>query len=276
MNKLLMHKNRVVAEISMSRNSQNINSVTVRNEALFPIVDDSEINSMRRWLLNRQSAINRPDILPLTRFYGEREYISENLCSLSDCYWMKDKDSEDTWEDISPYNADLEEDAVFLTVIKPGDFECFTPNSPNLTLSKRAPLFWHYHEETEELGLLNTDAQKDMDFYKESIAAGVDILKPRVYTIVSGYICTFIPVETSEEIERIPLGQLYLSVHDPEKSKRENLEYCCDYYNIPKWKEFIDKVLVFNKQTKKHSIDLLDIGVLRDTQTLEYIGMDRI
>lgn len=276
MTKQLMHQNKVVAEISMSKTTKNISHVDVKNADLFPVVDDSDINSIRRWLLNRSSIINRKDILPLVRFYGEREYISENLCSLYDCYWLKDKDSPDSWEDISPFHQDLEEDSIFLSVIKPDDFEYFTPNSPNLTIAGKDPVFWYYNEDSGELGQLNLNAQRDMDFYKESLSVGVDILKPRTYLILSGYICTFTPVETSEEIERIPLGQLYLSVMDPEKSKKQNLEYCCEYYDIPNWESFIDDVLKFNRQTKTHEIDLLDIGVLRDAHSLKYIGMDRI
>ena len=274
--KLLMHKDTVVAEISISKNNLNVNAVTVKNPDLFPYANDTDINSIRRWILNRKTAINRKDILPLIRFYGEQQYTSDNLCSLLDCYWLKDKDSPLTWNQISPYQqTTFENDSIFLSIIQPNDFEKFIPNSPNLTLSKKQPLFWHILEDTKERGLLNFDAQIDMNLWKCAQKLHLDIVKERIYLIIAGYICTFTVATTNEDIEKIPFHQLYLSVLDATKSKSENLKECCKYYNIPNWQNFLNQIIEFNKHSDM-PIDIMDIGVLRNTKTLEYIGFDKI
>lgn len=277
MEKQLMHKNTVVADISLSKNNRNVNAVKVREAALFPYAGDTDVNNMRRWLLNRKTVTNRADIAPLTRFYGEEHYISENLSSLTDCYWIRDKNDKATWEEISPYHiTDFETDSIFLSIIKPNDFDGFSENSPNLTIAKPLPLFWYMTDDTKERGLLNFEAQKDMDIWKEAKALGINIIKERRYLILAGHICTFVKTSTSEEIEKIPLGQLYLSTQDTSLSKKENLEKCCIHYQIPGWEDFIREILLFNRQTKTEQIDLLDVGVLRDTETLRYIGIDKI
>lgn len=274
--KLFMHKNTIVAQLSISASNTNVNNVTVIDKTLFPYTCDSDINSMRRWLLNRKTAINRKDILPLTRFYGESYFVSENLSSLYDCYWIKEKNDETTWEEISPYQiTDFENDSIFLAILNPYQFEKFEQNSPNLTLSQKQPIFWYLSEEKDVRGFLNLDAQLDMNLWKHAKELNLDIVKERTYRIVCSRICTFSESMTNENIEKIPFHQLFLSTYDKSKSKKENLVACCTHYNIPNWKHFMNQVIQFNQDTTT-PIDIMDIGVLRDANTLTYIGFDKV
>ena len=274
MKKTLMHKNVPVANFTLTKGG-NLSGVTVLNEALFPAVNDTEVNALRRFLITRKTTTNRDDLAPIVGFYGAENFTTNSYRSMLDCYWIKDTDSNDKWENISAFRiTDLDEDGVFLSLAKPKDFEEFTFDSPNLTLCGKSKVFWYKKDNV--LGMINADSQADMQMKKIANANNIDIFKEREYLILSGNIYTFTKTETSEDIERIPFDQLYLSTEDPNKSRSENLKYCCMHYEIPGWKAFVQKIVAFNKIAPDKKIELLDIGVLRNTETLEYLGFDKI
>lgn len=274
MEQLLMHKNTEVALINVVRGS--INDVSVLNKDLFPYAGDSELNSMRRWLISRQSVTNRKDIMPFARFYGSETFASKSLVSLSDCYWIKDKKEDTKWEDISPYKInDFSKDDIFMMVQKPNIIKKGEADSPNLTIPGTDPLYWYTNEKNER-GLINFNAQKDMNIWKDAKKYNSKIIKPRIYTIIASHICTFVKTVTSEDVERVPFGQLYLSTQKRELSKEENLKRCCEHYKIPNWQEFINGIIEINHASEHADIDLLDVFVLRKTDTLQYIGFDLI
>lgn len=273
MKKLLMHKDTIVATFNLSKNNR-ISSVQVENEALFPAIGDSEINSIRRWIIARKTALNRQDLAPIIGFYGTSHFVSHSLRSLTDCYWVKDSNANATWEEISAYHMDdLEDDSIFLAVNKPKDFESFENDSPNLTIAGKNQVFWYRNE---DLGLLNTDAQTDMNIYKIARENNISIFSPRKYIVLAGNIYTFKKSNTSELVERIPFDQLYFSVEDYQLSKSENFKRCCEIYKIPDWKNYICNVIKFNKIHPQKKIDLLDLGVLRNAETLEYQKFDEL
>lgn len=273
MKKLLMHKNDKVAEFIFSQ-SGNIGSVKVINKELFPYSSESEDNSLKRFLLLRKTACNRPDLAPIAGFYGNELLYPQNYTSLFDCYWIKENTSNEVWEDVSLFSYnDFSNDGVYLSIVNPRKFVNFQKNSPNLTLPTSQPLYWYNYE--GELGLINADAQFDMINMKIAKQNQISILADRKYVIISGRIYTFKKTETSEQIERIPFDQLYLNQENPNKSATENLKECCEKLNIPGWDVYIKQLLQLNKLLNK-KIELSDLGVLRNTQNLKYIGFDKL
>lgn len=268
-----MHKDITVATFTISDNNR-ISNVKVMDQDRFPNIGDTEINALRRWLIGRKTALNRIDVAPVASFYGTSNYMSDNLRSLNDNYWIKDVDSDKTWEDISPEKIDLTEDGVYLSIVKPKDFEGFTPNSPNLTLPGKVPIFWH--KMGDRLGLINANAQSDMGLYKKAVSNNFSIFGERTYILLAGNIYTFVDKTLPENVERIPFDQLFFSIEDKTRSKSENFKACCEHYNIKNWREFIRELLAFNNTSSDTKIDLLDIKVLRNTDTLEILGFDKI
>lgn len=271
MKKELMHKNTVVAEINET--DFQISSVVVLNEELFPKSGDEDpINNYRRWKITRQTNPCRKDIQPYVGFYGHDNFISDSLRSLNDCYWLRKKGDSTTFEQISAFNiADLSEDGIFLSLVRPNDFEEFTKDSPNLCIPGNKPVFWYQNE--NQIGLINRNAQADMFLYKTAKEHNLDIVTPRNYLIIYNVIYTFKPIYTSPDIERIPFEQLYNTTKDSNLSNGANIQKCCEYYQIKDWKNFISKMIQLNKLIQ---INLSELYVLRNANTLEYLGFDNI
>lgn len=274
MKKILMHKDTPVCSFILSV-SGKIGNVKVINNDLFPWSGQSETSCLKRWMLLRKTSPNRHDLAQIAGFYGPIIKNTDNLCSLFDCYWVKDEEDHYSWDDISPFNCnDFTQDGLYLSVVKPRKFVKFTENSPNLTIPGVQPLFWHI--EDGYTGLINSDAQLDMSLYKLAQKEGIDIFKKRKYIIISNIIYTFKKTETSPQIERIPFDQLFLETEDRNFSMTENLKRCCLKNEIPDWEDFIRKLIQFNKLSEDKKIELSDIGVLRDSDSLKYIGFDKL
>lgn len=274
MKKILMHKDTPVCQFILSA-SGKVGNVKVLDNDLFPWSGQSEANCLSRWMLLRKTSPNRKDLAQIASFYGPIIKNTDNLCSLFDCYWIKDEGGKLTWDDISPFNInDFTQDGLYLAVVKPTKFRSFTENSPNLTIPGQNQLFWHI--ENGYTGLINSDAQLDMNRYKHALAEGLTIFKPREYIIISSVIYTFVKTQTSPEVERIPFDQLFHEAEDKNFSMTENLKRCCKINNIPGWEDFIRQLILFNKSSQDDKIELSDIGVLRNSETLEYIGFDKL
>ena len=52
----------------------------------------------------------------------------------------------------------------------------------------------------------------------------------------------------------------------------ENLAHCCEYYEIPEWKEFFTNMSKFDEAVGNTERELSDVYVLRDSNTLKIIG----
>lgn len=279
MKKILMHKNTPVASFASGKTGKkNVNQVEVLEKDLFPYTTEDATVSFRRWLLFRRTSPSRKDLQPIVSFYGDDDFYSENLASLFDTYWVKDADSPLTFEDISLYRqTGLKKDSVYASFATPSEFKKFLSDSPNLTIPSKKPIFWF--ELDGQRGIINADAHLDVSLTKSAADLGLDLFHPRKYLIDSNMIYSFRQVSTSEEVEKIPFDQLYTSLLNEENkddSVTKHLIRCCEHYQIPDWKNYIRQVIRFNEQNPDNKIFPQDIGVLRNTETLEYIGFDKL
>jgi hypothetical protein len=189
---------------------------------------------------------------------------------------MKEQGSELSWKDVSPYNSwDEESDCYFGIISDPENTYKVDNVSPNLTIPGPEHKFWYRVD--GQLGYINESAQKDMFLYKKALEHGCDdVVSPRQYLILEGKIYTFAPVETSEEIERVPFDVLYDGIEDKNKSKMENLRATCEHFKLNNWKQFFGNVTKLDEILNNKERELSDIGVLRNANTLEVVGFDKI
>lgn len=277
---VVMHKNDEVCNITLDNRGYVSSVDSVENESLLPcVVSDNKEDlkfGIQKWLLTRMVGRSRSDYSPLRNFYGDDFFVSTYRISLGDCYWMKGKDSDTTWEDIDPFKHwDEQDDCYFGIISDPENTYKIDNLSPNLTIPGAEHKFWYRVD--GQLGYINESSQKDMTFYKKAIENGCEqIVAPRKYIILSGKIYTFSPVKTSEDVERIPFDVLYDGLEDKNKSKMENLRATCEHYGLTNWKKFFSMITKLDNILDNKERELSDIGVLRDTSTLEIIGFDQI
>lgn len=274
MQKILMHKNDKVASFKCRSNGLYDKLTEVYQEDLLPD-RTREINiALQRWLLLRSPSGLRKNFAALKEFYGQENFVSDNMRSLFDCYWIKDAEDKKTeWGNINPWTTwDCSSDSIFMSLYKPFDFEGFDESSPNLTIPGELPLLWY--EFDESIGLINENAQKDMKEYKIAKENNISILQEREYKILSGRVFTFKKSPVSENIERVSFDTLYNMVEDSSKSKAQNIQACCEHFGIPDWKNYFSELIEFDKACGYNKRELFDIGVLRDSNTFEYISLD--
>lgn len=277
---VIMHKNDEVCTITLDSRGYVVSVDSVENETLLPcVISDNKEElkfGIQKWLLTRMVGRSRADYSPLRTFYGDEYFVSNHRISLSDCYWMKDKESEMAWDEINPYKHWSEDDDCYFGIISDPENTYKVDNmSPNLTISGPEHKFWYRVD--GQLGYINEFSQKDMTFYKKAVENGFEsIVSPRQYIILSGKIYTFTPVETNEEVERVSFDVLYDGLEDKSKSKMENLRATCEYYGLDNWKSFFSMITKLDNLNNNKERELSDLGVLRDANSLKVIGFDKI
>lgn len=274
---ILMHKNNKVAECKFDQRGYLKGVSKVFDEHLLPLNvnlnDDktAKIN-MQRWILDRGLSASRRDIAPLREFYGSEAFLTDTGLSLFDCYWFANNDFRD-WDKVNPYeNWNCKTDSFYLMLAHPDALRAINLNSPNLTIPGRSQRIWY--KSGNDLYMLYGDAQKEMSAYKKSKEN--DAVAKRSYVILAGKIYATTAAETDLSFERISFEELYSSVEDPNKSKMENLITCCNKYDLPNWKDFFGKMNEFDELVGNESRELSDIGVLRDTETLEFVSFCKL
>lgn len=276
MNKTIMHKDDEVAIFSCSSNGSYKSLVEVIREDLLPDRTREYDTATKRWLLTRKPSSRISEFSEIKRFYGPEFFTSKNYRSMNDCYWIRgDENEEETWQDVNPFLTwDPTFDSLFMMTYKPADFDGIDESSPNLTLTGSLPLFWY--EIDGKLVLINERAQSDMMYYKEALKRGFNFVEKREYKIIAGRVFSFRNTAVSEDVERISFDLYYNMMEDKNLSKSENIANCCNNLGIANWKEFISEMIELDKVCGRSGRDLCDIGVLRNANTLECIGFDKL
>lgn len=264
-----------VADFTYSKDSYFQELKEIYNEALLPDRTKEYNLALRRWLLLRRRSSQIKEFSQVRNFYGQSYFKSKNLRSMYDCYWIKDEDDTNvTWDSINPHaNWDPSFDSVFMLLYKPQEFDCYDESSPNLTIPGIEPLMWY---DLDGLGLINQDSQQDMEAYRLSVKENIASVAKREYKIIAGRVFSFKKTKVSSEVERIPFDAYYNAVKDDSLSKIENIRKCCDINGINNWEIFMQDVIRYSKLIPQKTIELSDIGVLRNTKTLECIGFDSL
>ena len=281
MNKDIMHKDKKVVTADIDKRGFIEKNFTIHDVSLLPCsYSESEEDirvGLQRWMLSRMLGRTRMDIAPIKSFYGPDIFNSKNMVSLFDSYWIRNNEDE-TWDNVSPYreeNWDPEEDCYFELLNDPENTFDVDNKSPNLTIPGVEHRFWYVYK--GKIGLITENSQSDMKIYKKAKELGLlDYVAEREYIIRRGTIYSFHPTGTDENIERIPFDVLYDSVADENLKKIENLSNCCEKYGVKDWRGFFSAVMKIDKESEEGERNLCEIGVLRNSDTLEVIGFEKI
>lgn len=272
----LMHKDKKVAECRFDSRGYLKKIGKVFDAKHLPVCVDPEKETfmldMQRWVLSRNLAASRRDIAPLREFYGTEAFQTKLGLSLFDGYWFATKEAND-WDACNAYdNWDCKKDSVFLMFAYPEELRIISTDSPNLTIPGRAHKLWY--KEEDGFYLLHGDAQKEMARFK--LAEGCPYVARRSYQVVAGQIYAAMKSETGKNVERIPLEDYYNACHDPSKTKFKNLETCCETFGLKGWRDFITQMSAFDDKISNTTRELCDVGVLRDPDSLEFIGFAKL
>lgn len=270
-----MHKHQRVAECKFDNRGFLKEVTRVEQEKFLPPgtrIDGMNLKySLQNWLLFRSLSANRKEIASLREFYGTMAFYSSNGISLFDTYWFSET-GEDEWDRVNAFeNWDCKKDSFYLMQTHPQKVTQIHRDSPNLTVPGCAPRIWY--KQDGQFCLLSEDA-KEMNAYK----AGADYghLMKRSYVLLGEKIYVKQDAQTSPKIECLSFDGYFKEQMDPSLSKGKNLSRCCNYFEIPGWKDFLSSMLECDKKQGNQERELHDIGVLRDADTLEIIGFSKL
>lgn len=266
----LMHKNNKVASCYFGKGQTLTQIYSVYDEKLLPVVAQKDtLLNLQKWINGRFTAKSRSDFSAYRDFYS---FDAKNLSSVMDGYWIKEEKS-DSWDEVNPFKSfENITDEIENIVFSPDKVKNAVLNwdSPNLTIPFETESY--VLKENGKFYLLQGAPKRQMDQYKRAVEHDIP-LAPREYVLYKEQLFTKVELSISEEVEYIPFEEYFLAY---EKQKDighfANILGCCEFYKIPGYKTFLENVAHFTEVTGNRDWKLSDIGVLRNSDTLEILG----
>lgn len=277
----LMHKDKPVVIMQINNNNQVEEIIEVINKDLLPpsvsTEDDRDLRiELTRWLKGRVFSPGRLDIMEIQSFLSKDSLSLAGKVSLFDCYWLSSNNSE-TWENINPYkNWDFSKDPISLLNLKPEYFNKRSKiDSPNLAIpGKEIKLF--YRNKKGDLFLLSQNVIKEMSFYKRN--KDNPVVAKRKYIALAGKLFSARKMIANENIEAFPLSDLLIRTEGFGNKGLEETLHCLASFGIgrPKVMDFIKNMVLADERIGNEDREPDSIYVLRDSETLKFIGLAEI
>lgn len=282
MNYYLMHKDIPVALLQIYENAAYIEDYKVLEKELMPLCIENVV-SFNQWWKDRCISSDRSDlkeILQKNNVLFREVFLLKNLAlNLSDCYWVKPTSMDVSFKDVNLYENDF--DNLNIERLDTSTMQ-FNPNSSTIGQMTK---YWHIKNGKRILTKTPGDKlyairQCINEEFGTFLHKSLNVFKAVKYTLnyekqkVVGVSC---PTFTSIDVEFVPLCQII----------RHGLLYGGDIGKIKKHiydtiENFgIDREISLKFFSYLHLTDFLisntdrhlnNYGLLRDTNTLKYIG----
>lgn len=275
----LQHKNVKVAFITVGCDEIKTVKVNPDTERYLPVGVKNE-SELKAWLLRRCLPDNREF---LKEDLGEKKklrYMLEHLSmSMTDCYWLNPCGSNMSWSSVSPFRNKFKEPFVLniCPVVEEGNY------TPNSTVGGSLRKKWIHEGGENPILVKGNHGEGSLQARSEVFATSVHE-KQGFENYVEYWLCD-IPCDgesvvasicasfTSEQYEFVPAYDFLMSL-----GKKPN---CQSYYQffvsgckhvgvdvVP----FLDYMFMTDFIISNYDRHLNNFGLLRDTETLEYIG----
>lgn len=274
----LMHRNTHVCTIQLNNNNQVESIVELINKNLLPpsvsMESDRDLRiELTRWLKGRIYSPGRLDIMEIQSFLNKDSLSLVGRTSFYDSYWLSQK-TDEKWEDVNPYKLwDFNKDPITLLNLKPEYFKRDSKiDSPNLSVPG-IEIRMFYKNNQGDLFVLSQNIIKEMAFYKKN--KNNPIVAKRKYIALSGKLFTARKMFTTEIIEAFPLSELLIKTEGFGVKGLESTLHCMASFGIgrPKAMEFLKNMISADENIGNEDRDADSIYLLRDINTLEFIGM---
>ena len=287
---LLMHKNIEVLEIQKESNIDcfKINSIINAEHLPVNMLGKNKCNSyeLNRFLEHRVIPKSRPNIEKIKECYqANSSYelaLQSYMVSIADHYWLcpEDKKQDLNWEKVNFYDNDFSSDLLFVSLYKSSLDESARANkTPNTSNNGSLPQMWT--KKDSDLFLIKTGQRPSYQQpYNEAVIS--DMMKimnmPGVTYDLSHITTADVSIcqsFTNSRIEFIPAWQF------DAKQKLNNESYY-EYYLKKVTECGIDQERARKQLEQMIMLDFIcvnedrhwgNFGVLRDSDTLEYIGL---
>ena len=287
MNRILMNKNRPVVELELDEDTAAIVKVRKNYETDFlPVGIDVKTGvpnkkELNEWWLGRSIPENRLGIRgaleQLGVQYSEQLLLRCYGLSLSDQYWMKPVGSELQWGAINFFENDFSDDVGNILFGQPAsqDIDLMSPcNTSDGWLKKKwkiienkrclikagsNPFMQEPINEVFGTRLHQRLCGNNYVSYRVLLEAGIP------YSVCENFIDTDTELVNAVSINRSMKKRSRFSSH-------EHFINACDKLGIPGMSAFVDYMLVFDYLMANTDRHFGNFGVIRNVETLEWIG----
>lgn len=246
--------------------------------------------NLNKFLDHRVIPKERPNISAIKDYFDSDSSLELSLrsymLSVSDHYWIKPADSKVTWADVNFYDNSFEDDSIFissLTTLKKqiGDrtlisFHSHTPNTSN---NGTLPQMWLHTDESPVLYKTGNQPFMQEPFNEAVVSDLLDVLgfNHVLYRLgtFGGSVVSACDAFTTASIEFIPAWQL-------EKSRTNHLNGLDNYLEFLRQngcavtdeiRKQLEEMIIIDYLTMNDDRHWGNFGILRNSETLEFIGL---
>lgn len=287
----LMHKNIKVAEVTLSKATGQIMKMDcLYHEEHLPMglqkLSDFEydITTLNDWWRNRGIPASREGLgsLLLESGIGSRTLLLEKSwgLNLTDHYWVRPKNSEASWEEknffVNPFSKDVGQLLFENNEGKEiGTWDLFSPDN---TTDGVLPKQWRIVDGKRCLFKAGNFPYKQQPLNEE---AGSAILKalgipyvPYTTIKIDGEVYSVCETFSDESIEFVPAYRIgFPFAMNRNEGNFDYLLRKCAENNIPKARDDLEKMLVFDYLMANTDRHVNNFGFMRHSETLEWLGL---
>lgn len=285
---ILMHKKISVAELELDDTSCVIISVnkvmapehlpvgiTMKNNAVDKV-------ALTRWWRRRAIPANRDGLcdaldeldVPLPEILLEKCYG----LSLSDQYWICPKNSNLKWEDVNFFDNPFSEDVGNILLGHASGSDSISLVSPDNSSDGWLKKKWTIQDGKRCL-LKGGSGAFYQEPYNEAIASVIlrrlniphveyDVItqKDYPYSVCENFINADTELISAQHLIESRKKPNHLTVY-------QHFVECCEAFGIQEAVDFLDRIITFDFLIANEDCHLNNFGVIRNAETLEYIGM---
>lgn len=275
---ILMHKNVPFGLVEIDSDSGAMTHCRISEPEYSPFPGKTDVSLIKIWWEHRAVPGHRKDMEQVIRNAGcinSKEYLAKNLAlSITDTYWLCPVEIDLAWEDVSLYNFH----ALGIEIMPYHNLSSYDPNaslggemdkywdlsSQPPTLVKRA--YAHHGQQNanemfaSELHRRQENSIDYVQYHFERANDGGTISKCRAFT--------------SERVEFVPAYEIIMSRKSSNNtSKYETFIDVCAEHGLDREEvqRFLDYQTLTDFAISNTDEHLRNFGVLRDTETLEFL-----
>ena len=283
---VLMHKNIAVIDLYFDNEGyiKSIGSVySIEHLPLGSVNEKGNIdsNGLSSWWNDRSIPLSRSgikEVIEKLNINNPQTLLIKCLgLSLSDQYWIKPKDRDIKWEDVNFFDNDFSEDVGKLLFGKPITNKDMNLSSPDNTSVGNLKKRWKIINGKRMMikGGSNPFRQEP---YNEVIASKIgevldlDCIKYHLVEI-DGYPYSECEDFVNKDEDLIPADQIRKTLKkNNSESNYFHLLRCAETLNIKGFKEYLDRLLVFDFIIANEDRHFNNFGVIRNATTLDFIS----
>ena len=275
-----MHKNVPVLTMTLTENHKIKEITRMIYEEHKPLnmhSDQNQESALYEFMTHRSIPYSRKNLSQLLSAYDAEDSLELSIksyqLSVSDHYWLKPIKDDLSWNDVNFFANPFNESSIFIREQEQVNFNDVTPNT-----SVNGSLRQMWIRENNQLLLMKAGNVLQLEPFNE-----VFVSKLLDRTIISHvqyelrqmqndeYVCVC-PIFTNDSVEFIPAWSVVGRLHK-KANKYEALLAQCEELQIPNYRRDIDAMILVDYITFNDDRHWGNFGFLRDSSTLEFIGM---